>query len=79
MTVREAIKAARASIGITQDDLAERTGISVWTLRDWEQGKSCPSLDDCHRIAKATEMELEDFVRGVDCPTGQREMRRCRA
>lgn len=36
------IVALRAFIGLTQEDFASALGISVYTLRNWEQGRRKP-------------------------------------
>ena len=36
------IKALRKFVGLTQDELADAMGISVHTLRNWEQGRRRP-------------------------------------
>jgi len=38
----EDIKALRRFVGLTQADFAEAMGISVHTLRNWEQGRRVP-------------------------------------
>jgi len=34
---------ARAQLGMTQEQFAAKFHISLWTLRNWEQGRSTPS------------------------------------
>lgn len=36
------IVALRAFVGLTQEDFAKALGISVYTLRNWEQGRRKP-------------------------------------
>ncbi len=36
------VKALRARLGLAQPEFAARFGLSVSTLRDWEQGRSVP-------------------------------------
>ena len=36
------IVALRAFVGLTQEDFAKALGISVYTLRNWEQGRRNP-------------------------------------
>ncbi|MBQ9081971.1 MAG: helix-turn-helix transcriptional regulator [Clostridia bacterium] len=38
----EAMKAARAATGLTQQKLSERTLIPKRTIEDWERGKATP-------------------------------------
>ena len=52
-------KACRKSKGITQTELARRTGISQPNMTRFESGKYNPSLDMMVRIATALEMSLD--------------------
>lgn len=36
---RESLIVWRAASGLTQAQLAERLGLSAWTVRQWEQGR----------------------------------------
>ena len=49
---------ARASAGLTQEQLAERIGTSQPTVARWEGGKQLPSLRSLIRIAEATGFQL---------------------
>lgn len=44
MSLREVIKARRKVLGISQQDLAEMSGISLPTVKDIERGLANPSL-----------------------------------
>lgn len=37
------LKAARVNAGMTQNDAAERAGVTVQTICNWENGKTTPS------------------------------------
>ena len=52
-------KACRKAKGITQTELARRTGISQPNITRFESGKYNPSLDMMVRIATALEMSLD--------------------
>ncbi|MCR5654059.1 MAG: helix-turn-helix domain-containing protein [Lachnospiraceae bacterium] len=45
----------RMSLGLTQEQVAERAGISYGHYRKLESGNGCPSLDKLLRIADALE------------------------
>jgi transcriptional regulator with XRE-family HTH domain len=55
---------ARASAGLTQEQLAERIGTSQPTVARWEGGKQLPSLRSLIRIAEATGFQLTLGLRG---------------
>ena len=44
-TMAAAIRAERARLGLTQDQLAEQIAKSRQTLSEWEAGKSSPDFD----------------------------------
>jgi ribosome-binding protein aMBF1 (putative translation factor) len=39
----QAIRKGRMDLGLTQRQLAERFGVNVWNVRDWERGRSAPA------------------------------------
>ena len=57
-------KACRKAKGITQTELARRTGISQPNITRFESGKYNPSLDMMVRIATALEMSLDIQLAG---------------
>ena len=56
------LRACRQSAGLSQDELAERSGLSVRAIRDLERGRTrWPYRDSLHRLADA--LELRDAAR----------------
>lgn len=49
---------ARLSKGLTQPELAERIGTTLYSVRDWEIGRHTPSLPFLLYWAEALEMDL---------------------
>ena len=37
------VRRVRGRLGLTQDELATRIGVPIETIRNWEQGKRCPT------------------------------------
>jgi transcriptional regulator with XRE-family HTH domain len=76
MTIGERIKAVRKQAGMTQQELADRLGISYVGISNWESGKRKPKQETLERIAAVLdvplgvltnthymgEMELSEFV-----------------
>lgn len=56
MTIGERIKAVRKEKGLTQKELAERTGLAVITIQQYEADKYEPRSDNIIRIAKALDV-----------------------
>lgn len=51
-TLGETLKRLRKASGLTQDDLAEAAGVSIFTVRGYEQGKRTPNDEQRVAIAK---------------------------
>ena len=56
---REKLITARRIRGISQQDLARRSGISVSTIKHIESGKSNPSVDTLLHIADVLGFDLK--------------------
>ena len=63
------LRRARHDAGLTQADLALRTGLTSRYIRSLEAGKACPSLDAVFRFAKALEVQACDLVARVEQQT----------
>lgn len=49
-------------MGMTQEDLASKTNLSVMSIRRYESGDRTPTLDAVERIASALQCELSDLA-----------------
>jgi len=63
------LRRARHDAGLTQADLALRTGLTSRYIRSLEAGQACPSLDAVFRFAKALEVQACDLVARVEQET----------
>ncbi len=52
------LRRLRESAGMTQADLAQKTGLSLRTIQSWEQGRRSPVSPDFFKVVAAL---------GVDC------------
>lgn len=52
MPMKLSMPAARVNAGLTQDDVAEKLGITRETLSAWESGKRVPRVDQAYAIAE---------------------------
>ncbi|MDG1286679.1 MAG: helix-turn-helix transcriptional regulator [Rickettsiales bacterium] len=57
-----ALKAERASRGLSHEKIAEKAGISRQTLGKIESGKTNPTMLTMFKIVGAMDMTLEEFV-----------------
>lgn len=56
------LKAARTNKGYTQEKAAELIGISVFTLANYEAGKSFPDVPILKRIEKVYEVPYHQLI-----------------
>ena len=63
MELKEVMKSRRDTLGISQLDLAEMSGVSLATIKDIERGKGNPSLEIVNKILEVLGMEIEYRVR----------------
>jgi DNA-binding XRE family transcriptional regulator len=62
------IKELRARYNLTQDDLADKVGVTRQTLLYLEKGKYNPSLVLAARIAKAFNCKIEEVFEIIEEP-----------
>lgn len=58
MDIAKDIKERRSQLGISQQDLAEISEVSLATIKDIERGKGNPSLTTLEKIADVLGMEV---------------------
>lgn len=63
MTVGEKIRAVRKEKGLSQKDLAEKTGLSIATIQGYEQGKYKPKIENIQKICDEIEIPLRMLIR----------------
>ncbi|MFJ7668334.1 helix-turn-helix transcriptional regulator [Lysinibacillus sp. NPDC097195] len=67
--MEQRIKELRASFGWTQEQLAEKLGVSRQTIISIENGRYNPSLELAYKIAKSFQLSIEEvfiFEKGSD-------------
>ena len=64
MTFGEAIREKRESLGLTQQDLAEKLFVSRQTVCRWENGSRCPDLIMAKRISMVLGISMDELVPG---------------
>jgi transcriptional regulator with XRE-family HTH domain len=60
---------AREGAGLTQEALAERTGLPLRSIQNWEQGHRTPRLGVVMTLARALDTSAEGLPRAGDWPT----------
>lgn len=61
-TICKRIRKYRHDAGLTQEDLAEKVGVSRVYIGYVEQGRNTPSLEILSKIAKSLKVRLSDIV-----------------
>ena len=62
-TLRNRLKVARAERNLSQDQLAQKVGVTRQTIIALEAGKSSPSLELAFRIARAFGVGIDEVFR----------------
>ncbi len=62
MTLGEAIKARRQAVGMSQELLAERVGVSRQAVTKWEKGQSAPSSENLYKLAAVLDTTVEQLL-----------------
>lgn len=63
MDLSEVIKTRRRTLGISQIDLSEMSGVGLATIKDIERGKGNPSMGTVSKIMDILGMEILFKVR----------------
>jgi putative transcriptional regulator len=64
--MKNKIKVFRAMHDMTQEDLAQKTGVTRQTILAIEKGKYVPSLDLAFRIARHFDVNIEEVFTYVE-------------
>jgi transcriptional regulator with XRE-family HTH domain len=59
------VKARREMLQVTQETLAERAGVGLRTLKQFESGKGNPTLQTLQKLADVLGMELQLRVKNL--------------
>ena len=62
----EALKYQREAAGLTQSELAKRTGLKQQMISWWEANNGLPNIDFCVTLADFYGITLDELV-GRDC------------
>lgn len=71
----EALRRARIEYGkktgqkFTQEKLAEALGISVESIRDWEQGRRPPNGENLFRLCELYDCDMDYLTGRIECST----------
>lgn len=59
---RDNLAALRKMKRLTQEEVAERVGVTRQAVAKWESGETVPDLDRCKRLAELFDVSLDDLA-----------------
>jgi DNA-binding XRE family transcriptional regulator len=74
MTFGEKLRQLREQAELTQEQLAQRSGVNLWTIRGYEQGRREPNWKGAIDLARALGVAVEAFA-GCESKDGGAEPR----
>jgi transcriptional regulator with XRE-family HTH domain len=66
MTLGNNIKSFRVGMHITQDELAEKIGVSRSSIANWETDRTEPGVDEIKRLTRLFEIGMDRLVGNGD-------------
>lgn len=64
MEVGQRLKQRRLGLKLTQEEVAEKMGITRQTMSNWENGKSYPDIERVIRLAELYQLSLDELLKG---------------
>lgn len=55
------VREARTALNLKQDELAEKLGVTVYTIRNYEQAKRRPELAAAYHLAQLLGLDLNEL------------------
>jgi transcriptional regulator with XRE-family HTH domain len=71
-TFGDRLQAGRLAAGLTQERLAEMSGVSLGAIREYEQHKRDPLLSNAVKLVRALKQPLESFLPDADKPAASK-------
>lgn len=71
-SLKEGLKRARKTAGLTQEELAKKIGVSTKTIMNWEQkvkANTLPTLGTLLQLAELYDCDLDYLTGRIDCTT----------
>ncbi len=67
------LKMYRVKAGLTQEDIAEKTGVSRQAVAKWEKGETMPDIASCVALANIYGVTVDTLVRNMHEEAGSPE------
>lgn len=59
------LKVLRKQKGLTQEEIAEKLGVSRQAIAKWERGETMPDIESCVKLADLYETTVDMLVRNI--------------
>jgi transcriptional regulator with XRE-family HTH domain len=76
MSLGENLQKLRDAIGISQAELAKRAGVSLDSLRNWEQDRVLPRVDTAAKLAQALGVSVDELLKSSPPPAADEPRKR---
>jgi transcriptional regulator with XRE-family HTH domain len=70
-TLGRRLQRLRLSAGLTQEGLARKAGLPVWSLRNWEHDHRLPGVAAVYKLARVLGVPMEELAVCVVGHTGR--------
>lgn len=76
MAIGETMQKFRNQAGLSQSDLAEKTGLSMRSIQNWEQGHRTPNAQALLALARVLKVPVETLIKELDKASPERTSKR---
>lgn len=66
MSIADRIQQLRKSRGISQEELAEKAGVSRQAVSKWESGQSTPDIEKISLLSDFFETTTDYLIKGIE-------------
>ena len=65
MAMMTQLKLYRSRMGLTQEEVADKVGVSRQAVAKWEKGETLPDIESCVKMADLFEVPVDMLVRSL--------------
>ena len=62
MEIGKFLKEHREKAGLSQSELARKTGVNQQSMSRWEMGINAPNITDCVRLARFYKISVDELI-----------------